>query len=416
MATPRNGQHPESPGRVYGRGRAAVPGQSGTTGGAGTATDPVRSTGRARVGGGTGWGSADGAAVARSSAGRGAPAGPPPQGPTRRGATPRWGRIALVVAVLLVASALLVTGGLALYAKSLNDDLARTDPFSEITGGRPVKTVDGSLNLLLLGSDSRDPDKSVGDSGAARTDTIIIMHIPASHDQAYLVSLPRDLYVNVPKTPDGQFGGRRAKINAAFAWGGLPLMVQTVEGFSGVRMDHVVVIDFFGFKDVTDALGGVDLYIEQDIKSIHPPHYRQFTKGTMHLNGEEALDYVRQRYQFKDGDFARVRHQQEFLKALMDKAISTGTVTNPAKLNAFLKAATKAITVDQGFSLVDMAVQFRNLRSDQLTFMTSPYSGTDTINGESVVLSDRAKAVELYEAMAADKMADWVAANPKPGG
>lgn len=344
----------------------------------------------------------------------GTPGGRPP----RRGLKPRWGRIALVASALLLACALTVTGCLYWYAKSLNDDLARTDPFSEITGGRPAKTVDGALNLLLLGSDSRDPEKSQGDNGAARTDTIILMHIPASHDKAYLVSIPRDLYVPVPKSADGKFGGVRAKINAAYAWGGPPLMVQTVEGFTGVRIDHVVIIDFFGFKDVTDALGGVDLFIERDVKSIHTP-FRQFKKGTQHLNGEEALDYVRQRYQFPDGDFARVRHQQEFLRALMDKAVSTGTVTNPAKLNAFLKAATKAMTVDQSFSLVDMALQFKSLRSDKLTFMTSPYSGTDTINGESVVLSNREKALTLYEAMKADTMDQWVQANaspsPKPG-
>jgi LCP family protein required for cell wall assembly len=330
-----------------------------------------------------------------------------------KGVKPRWGRIALVGSGLLLVCVLLVTGCLYWYAKSLNDDLARTDPFSDITGGRPAKTVDGSLNILMLGSDSRDPEGNTGDNGAARTDTIIVMHIPASHDKAYLVSIPRDMYVNVPKSADGKFGGHKAKINASYAWGGLPLMVQTVEGFTGVRMDHVVVIDFFGFQDVTDALGGVDLYIEQDVKSIHTP-YRQFKKGTQHLNGEEALDYVRQRYQFKEGDFARVRHQQEFLKALMDKAVSTGTVTNPAKLNAFLKAATKAITVDQDFSLVDMALQFRNLRSDKLTFLTSPYSGTDTINGESVVLSDREKGLALYEAMKTDKMAEWAQANASP--
>jgi len=189
-------------------------------------------------------------------------------------------------------------------------------------------------------------------------------------------------------------------------------MVQTVEGFTGLRMDHVVIIDFSGFKEVTDALGGVDMFVERDIKSIHTP-FRQFKKGVNHFNGEEALDYVRQRYQFPDGDFARVRHQQEFLKALMDKAASTGTVSNPAKLNNFLKAATKAITVDKDFSLINMALQFRSLRSDNLAFLTSPVAGTDTINGESVVLSDKAKATEMYEAMAKDTMADWVAAHPK---
>lgn len=316
--------------------------------------------------------------------------------------------------IFVLVVGLLAAGGMYWYAKSLNDDLSRTDPFSAITGGRPAKVVEGSQNILLLGSDSRDPDNPKGDNnGAARTDTIMVLHIPKSHDKAYLVSIPRDTYLYVPKSQDGQYGDRMAKINAAFAWGGLPLMVRTVEGFTGLRLDHVVMIDFGGFKDVTDALGGVDMYVERDIKSIHSP-FRQYKKGMNHFNGEQALDYCRQRYQFPDGDFARVRHQQEFLKALMDKAVSTGTVTNPGKLNAFLKAATKAITVDKSFSLVDMALQFRNLRSENLTFYTSPYTGTDMINGESVVLSDKEKAAAMYDAMAKDTMAQWVAANPKP--
>jgi len=388
---------PARPGRVYGKARVRRPVEPDEPGHSrGTVS------GRARV-------PAGGGRVPVSPSVR---IGGRPPGPPRR-IRPRWGRIALVAGALLTVLGLIAGLGGCLYVRKLNDDLARIDPFSAITGDRPTKTVQGSLNILLLGSDSRDPDQPKGDAGPARTDTIIVMHIPAAHDRAYLVSIPRDLYVYVPKSPDGQFGDRRAKINAAYAWGGVPLMVQTVEGYTGLRMDHVVVIDFFGFKDVTDALGGVDMNVEQDITSIHPP-YRQFKKGMNHFNGEEALDYVRQRYQFPDGDFARMRHQQEFLTALLDKAVSTGTVTNPVKLNAFLKAATKAITVDQDFSLVDMALQFRGLRSDDLTFLTAPHSGTDMIDGESVVVSDRERAAAMFDAMAKDTMAEWMAANPKP--
>ena len=168
---------------------------------------------------------------------------------------------------------------------------------------------------------------------------------------------------------------RARKINAAFAFGGLPLAVRTVECFTDVRIDHVMAIDFGGFKEVTDALGGVDLNVERTITSIHKP-FRTFKKGINHMNGAEALDWIRQRKQFPDGDFARMRHQQEFLRALMDKAASTGTLTNPGKLNAFLKAVTKAVTVDQSFSLVDMALQFRNLRGRTSQFLTSPHTGS----------------------------------------
>jgi anionic cell wall polymer biosynthesis LytR-Cps2A-Psr (LCP) family protein len=175
-----------------------------------------------------------------------------------------------------------------------------------------------------------------------------------------------------------------------------------------------MAIDFAGFKDVVDALGGVDMNIERTITSIHKP-YRKFYKGKQHLNGTQALDYIRQRKQFPDGDFARMRHQQQFLRALMDKAASTGTLTNPGKLNGFLKSVTKAVTVDEDFSLVDMGLQFRHLRGDNLKFITNPNAGTDTIDGQSVVLSDKAKASALYQAMADDKMAEWAASSGAGG-
>jgi LCP family protein required for cell wall assembly len=338
--------------------------------------------------------------------GRG-PAEPEPGHTYRSRPRPRWDRIALVAGLAVLLVALCGFGGAYLYAKSLNDKVGRTDPFSAITGGRPAKTVAGAQNILLLGSDSRDPENKAK-AGQWRTDTIILMHIPASHDHAYLISIPRDLYVHIPQSPTNpQYGNTREKINAAFAWGGLPLMVQTVEGLTGVRIDHVALVDFGGFKEVTDALGGVDMNIEMTVKSIHKP-YRVFHKGMQHLDGAEALDYVRQRKQFPEGDFARMRHQQQFIKAIMDKAASTGTLANPARLNAFLQAVTKAVTVDKDMSVTDMALQFRNLRSRDLTFMVSPNDGSADIGGESVVVSDKPKASALYDAVEHDKVAEWL--------
>jgi LCP family protein required for cell wall assembly len=350
---------------------------------------------------------------------QGGPGGPDePGGPAsdqRGGRRRNWRRIVLISCAVALVLAMLAVGGLYMYAKGLDKRVARTDPFSAITGGRPAQTVDGALNILLVGSDSRDPDVPVDQEKNARADTLIVMHIPADHKEAYLVSIPRDLWVPVPQSAGAECGGDRDKINAAFSRGGLPLAVRTVECFTDVRIDHVMAIDFAGFKDVTDALGGVDMNIERTVKSIHKP-YRTFNKGEQHLNGAEALDYVRQRKQFPDGDFARVRHQQQFLKALMDKAASTGTLSNPAKLNAFLKSVTKAVTVDEDFSLVDMALQFRNLRGDNLKFVTSPNLGGQDVDGQSVVISDREKAAGLYQAMADDKMGAWVQANPSPSG
>ncbi|MFU8873319.1 LCP family protein [Micromonospora sp. SL4-19] len=390
-------------------GRAQVPGPGRGTAGRARVTDARRYPsydGEPRPGGPGG------------PTGPGGPGGPGGAGgPGRRGPRPRWGRIGLVAGVAVLVLALLVGVGAWFYARNLDDDLARTDPFSEITGGRPAKKVDGALNILLAGTDSRDPDAPMDTAGKWRADTLIVMHIPADHKEAYLVSIPRDLYVPIPQNAGAPCdSGQRNKINAAFAFGGLPLAVKTVECFTDVRIDHVVAIDFAGFKEVTDALGGVDLKVDRTITSIHKPH-RKFTKGVNHMDGAEALDWVRQRYQFPEGDFARMRHQQEFLKALMDKATSTGTLTNPRKLNSFLKAVTKAITVDKDFSLTDMALEFRSLRGENLTFITSPNLGGQNVDGQSVVVSDREKALAMYQAIASDTMADWVKANqPKSSG
>ncbi|WIM96483.1 LCP family protein [Actinoplanes oblitus] len=325
---------------------------------------------------------------------------------------PRWGRIALVAGAVVLLLA--VIGGIYAvnYVNGIDDNLKRTDAFAGITADRPAKTVDGAFNILLVGSDSRDPDAKEDQANAWRADTLMLMHVPADHKSAQLISIPRDLWVVVPKENGAACGdGSRAKINASFAFGGLPRAVHTVECLTGVKVDHVVAIDFGGFKEVTNALGGVDLYVDRTITSIHKPH-RVFKKGMMHMNGAQALDWVRQRYQFPRGDFDRVKHQQEFLKAIMDKAASSGTLTNPGKLDDFLTAAAAAVTVDQDFSLKDIALQFHSLRSDNLTFMTSPNKGSETINGQSVVVSDREKALALFEAVKSDKMADYLAANP----
>ena len=305
----------------------------------------------------------------------------------------------------------LVIGGLALggflYVQHVNSKFKHIDAFSTIPAPRPTKVSDGSQNILLLGSDSREQALAAGDLKGWRTDTIILMHITADHKHAYLISIPRDSWIHIPRSmSQPQFGNTNAKINAAFSWGGVPLTVETVEQFTNVYIDHVVLINFAGFKAVTDALGGVDMKVDQTITSIHPPH-RVFTKGNHHFNGAQALDYVRQRYQYANGDLTRVKHQQEFLKAIMNKATSTGTLTNLGKLNSFLDALSKAVLVDKGFDLGSMAWQLHSLRSSDMTFMTSPTSGFATEpDGESAVAVDKAKASSLYAAVRNDTVDD----------
>jgi LCP family protein required for cell wall assembly len=266
----------------------------------------------------------------------------------------------------------------------------------------------GSMNILLLGSDSRDPDSTTD----SRTDTIIVVHVSADHKKVQLVSIPRDTYVAIQHNG----GTEESKINAAYAWGGADLMVRTVQDFTGLPIDHVMLVDFAGFKDIIDALGGVDIHVDQTFTSIHGIH-RTFVENkpgeTTHMDGAMALDYSRQRKQFADGDFTRIQHQHQIIQAMMDKATSTGTITDLGKLNAFLNATASSVTVDTNLSPLSLAWALHSIGSSDVTFVTNPSGDTPTIGGESVVMSDEAKSKELWQAVATDTVAQWLAANPQ---
>ena len=314
----------------------------------------------------------------------------------------------IVLITLLVLALLGVGGAVAggLYLRSVESGIERVDAFEEVPqADRPEIVAKEAMNIMILGSDSRDPEKTTG----SRTDTIILAHVPQDRKSAQLISIPRDTWVQVPKSKDGQHGGREAKINAAYAWGGVPLMVQTVEKFTRVHIDHVVIIDFAGFKEIIDALGGIDINSEKSFTSIHPP-FRTFKQGMQRMDGETALDYARQRKQFADGDFARIRHQQQVIKAILDKAASGGLLTNPGKLNDFIQAASKSVSVDKKMSLMDTASQLRNLRGGNLVFMTSPTRGTGKVGSESVVFANEEKAKTFYDAVRRDAVSEIMSA------
>jgi LCP family protein required for cell wall assembly len=317
--------------------------------------------------------------------------------PRRRRRTRRILLISLLVLVLLGGIGAL---GIGLYLHSVESSIDRVDAFQQVPeAARPPKeaAAKGALNMLILGSDSRDPDSTSG----SRSDTIILAHIGKDHSSAQMIAIPRDTWLHIPRSPDGKHGDTKAKVNASYAWGGVPLMVQTVEEYTRVRLDHVAIIDFAGFQKIVDALGGIDIDVEQNFTSIHPP-YRKFTKGTAHMDGATALDYSRQRKQFADGDFARIRHQQQVIKAILDKAASGSLLTNPGKLNGFLRSTADAVAVDKSLNIFNTAMDLRGIRSGNLTFLTNPTTGTGRVGTESVVFDDPGKAKTLYDAVRRD--------------
>jgi LCP family protein required for cell wall assembly len=333
----------------------------------------------------------------------------PPEGTPAKEKSPRRRRVRRILLITLLAFVLLIGGGFVaggLYLRSVEGSIERVDAFNDVPEeSRPEKVADDAKNILILGSDTRDPENTSG----SRSDTIILAHMPKGRESAQLISIPRDTWVFVPKSKNGQYGGREAKINAAFAWGGIPLMVQTVEKYTGVRIDNVAIIDFAGFEQIIDALGGVDIDVEESFTSIHKPH-RKFTKGMQELNGAAALDYARERFAFSDGDFARIRHQQQLIKAVLDKAASGGLLTNPGRLNSFLQATADAVAVDKTFSIFDSATEMRHLRSGNLTFITNPTTGTGQKGSESVVLDDPQGVKAIYDAVRRDSVPDILSA------
>lgn len=237
-------------------------------------------------------------------------------------------------------------------------------------------------NYLLIGSDAR-----AGLAGG-RSDVIILVHVPVDHHNVTLIHFPRDMYVPIP-------GHGTNKINAAYAFGGAPLLVATMQNLLGIHIDHAAYIGFEGFKRMIDAVGGVDVVVEEGgtIDGY------VFTKGQMHLDGPAALSFVRERYDLSQGDLSRGHRQQAVLKALLLKALSAQTLTNPGELAAFVDAATANTTVDSSLDVGTMRSELfaaRGLRAGDIRFITAPITGFgSTSAGASIDLVDWARIAEL---------------------
>jgi LCP family protein required for cell wall assembly len=328
----------------------------------------------------------------------------------RRARAPRWARICAILGAFLmvVSGGLLVTSEIvvARYAGAVQNE----NLFGDASGADEEKVSDikGPLNLLLVGIDPREA------TAPPLSDSIIIVHIPSGMNEAYLFSIPRDLLVDIPPFERTNFAGGRAKINSAMSYGsevgdgkhdvakGFELLAKTVSQLTGIqKFDAGAIINFGGFKKIVDAMGGVTMTIDQRVKSEHlkPDGTKRpndgsgsdhpysgpqavYEKGTQHLEGWQALDYVRQRYGLKNGDYDRQRHQQQFVKAMAAQALSKDVVTNPIKLDSVLRAAGQSLIFDgNGHNVVDWGLALKGISPDSMTMVKLP--GHGVFNGRS---------------------------------
>lgn len=313
-----------------------------------------------------------------------------------------WLRNTLLVLGVL---ALIVVGVVGTYVATLSQTFnEKTETietaFPEETTRPPVPEgpAASAHNILLLGSDTRGAiDDDLNAVRGQRSDTIMVMHIPANREHVYVMSIMRDSWVDIP-------GRGKAKVNAALSYGGMPLVVQTVEALISARIDHVAVVDFDGFKGVTDALGGVD--VNNQIAFSRGGH--AYPQGVQTLNGDEALGFVRERYAFRDGDFQRARNQQAYINAVMSKVLSADTLTDPGKISALVGSIAPYLKVDSGLDaayVAGLGFELRGLRSDDITFFTAPTAGTGTsADGQSIVNLDEAQMNMVREAFRTDTL------------
>ena len=271
----------------------------------------------------------------------------------------------------------------------------------------------GPMNILVIGSDSRANarkqaafTKATGEYQDHRADTLMLVHVPADRRSVHVASIMRDLYVDIP-------GYGAAKINDSLSVGGTALAAKTVGSLMGTRIDHTVMLDFNGFRALTDELGGIDVNVTVPFQSTHDTKH-VFKRGINHLNGQAALEFVRERYAFVDGDFQRVRNQQTFLRAILARLTGGGVLKDVTAVRALVKFAGKYLTVDQGFDPVGVAVlayAMRGIDSKKIVSLTLPTAGVGTApGGASVIFPDYGGIAQVAAAMREGRLPQYAGA------
>ncbi|MBX7269674.1 LCP family protein [Micromonospora sp. Llam7] len=365
------------------------------------------------------------------------PGRPGGKGRTRR-KDPLWARLTVIVgATLMMTSGVAIVGSKAVIGQATGS-ISQRNLLGEAgkTSAEGGADLSGPIDMLLLGVDARER----WDADDVRADSIIVLHIPATHDQAYLISIPRDTEVQIPPFPRTGYPGGVGKINSAFqagarndgGWeGGAQLMAQTIKRMTGVGFDGAAIINFGGFRNVIDALGSVRICPRQEVKSIHMSYVdgepmwnadakktgRPRTpvvhkKGCQEMEGWAALDFSRQRYGLANSDYDRQQNQQQLIKAMAKKATQNGSLTNLGKLNELIKAAGKAFILDTGgVAVEDFVFTMRGVTGNEL-IMLKTNGGTYNAKGNgNEALSEQ--TLDMFHAVRQDKLAEFVFYNPE---
>jgi LCP family protein required for cell wall assembly len=330
---------------------------------------------------------------------------------------PLWARLCVWAGVLLIGLSGTVVGAAAFLNARYQSEVNQADLLGTAATYHNGVHRDGPLNVLLIGIDWRK-----GQSGMIRSDTVMVMHIPRSRDRGYLFSLPRDTLVDIPAFPDSDFAGGRDRLNASFAYGagldqdrarGGRLLAATLKQLIGIPgFDAAVLLDFYGFAAVVKAMGGLDMCVDVDTRSIQSGVL--YRKGCGRLDATAALDYLRQRKTVAGGDYTRQRHQQQFIKAIAKEATAQDTLSNPVKLDRVVRAAGSALTVTTGpVGPTEFAFSLSGVAPDQITMIRTGGHHAHDASGRYLGEELDPVAYDLFRAVRDEQVDGFVAGHPE---
>ncbi|WP_080796226.1 LCP family protein [Corynebacterium pacaense] len=350
--------------------------------------------------------------------------------PTSVHSTAQAGPVALRSVIAVLSVIILVISGLGYFAVGSIGDVANAGNLT-LGGKNGVKdghAADGATDILLVGSDSRSDAQGkplsqeeidklrAGDEENDNTDTIMVIRVPNDGSSATAVSIPRDAYINAGEYGNmkinGIYGAHKtdrknelinmgvtdeAELESRSKEAGREGLIDVVSDLTGITVDHYAEVGLLGFVLLTDAVGGVEVCLNEAVDE--PLSGANFPAGRQTLQGSDALSFVRQRHDLPRGDLDRIVRQQAFMASLVNQVLSSGTLTNPSRLSALAEAVQRSVIIDEGWDVMGFATQLQNLAGGNVSFATIPVTSIDGIGdyGESVVTVNPSQVQEFFK-------------------